>query len=95
MDMESRGTSWLSQLTAEYGVNSSKEIAQVESGLIMVSLIIMMITTRTIKVDAYLTSLYFTTSSLTTVGFGNVAGNTRLERLFSVLVMFVGGAITS
>ena len=45
--------------------------------------------------DAYLTSLYFTTSSLTTVGFGNVAGNTRLERLFSVLVMFVGGAISS
>ena len=95
MDMKSQGTSWLSQLTAEYGVNSSKEIAQVESGLIKASLIMMMITMKTIKVDAYLTSLYFTTSSLTTVGFGNVAGNTRLERLFSVLVMFVGGAITS
>ena len=48
---------------------------------------------RQLKVDAYLTSLYFTTSSLTTVGFGNVAGNTRLERLFSVLVMFVGGQL--
>ena len=42
MDIESRGTSWLSQLTAEYGVNSSMEIAQVD-----VYLMIMMTTTTT------------------------------------------------
>ena len=42
MDIESRGTSWLSQLTAEYGVNSSMEIAQVD-----VYLMIMMTTTMT------------------------------------------------
>ena len=39
MDIESRGTSWLSQLTAEYGVNSSMEVAQVEPYLIMMSMI--------------------------------------------------------
>ena len=38
MDVESRGTSWLSQLTVEYGVNSSMEIAQVEAYLMMMFL---------------------------------------------------------
>lgn len=38
MDIESRGTSWLSQLTVEYGVNSSMEIAQVEAYLMMMFL---------------------------------------------------------
>ena len=27
--------------------------------------------------EAYITALYFTTTSLTTVGFGNVAANTK------------------
>lgn len=39
----------------------------------------------------YITSLYFTLSSLTTVGFGNIAPGTNGERIFAVLVMIVGG----
>ena len=39
--------------------------------------------------DAYVTSLYFTCTSLTTVGFGNVAANTRYEKIFSVVIMMV------
>ena len=41
--------------------------------------------------DAYVTSLYFTCTSLTTVGFGNVAANTRYEKIFSIIVMMVSG----
>ena len=39
----------------------------------------------------YLTALYFTLSSLTSVGFGNVSANTNGEKIFSILVMFIGG----
>lgn len=39
----------------------------------------------------YLTSLYFTLSSLTSVGFGNVAPTTNNERIFSIIVMLMGG----
>ncbi|XP_032219964.2 potassium voltage-gated channel subfamily H member 6 isoform X3 [Nematostella vectensis] len=38
----------------------------------------------------YVTSLYFTLTSLTTVGFGNVSPNTNAEKAFSVCVMLVG-----
>ncbi|KAF2363752.1 Ion transport domain [Trinorchestia longiramus] len=38
----------------------------------------------------YVTSLYFTFSSLTSVGFGNVAANTDAEKIFTILVMLVG-----
>ncbi|XP_064474528.1 potassium voltage-gated channel subfamily H member 8-like isoform X4 [Ornithodoros turicata] len=38
----------------------------------------------------YVTALYFTTSSLTSVGFGNVAANTNAEKVFSILTMFIG-----
>ena len=38
----------------------------------------------------YVTSLYFTLSSLTSVGFGNVSANTDTEKIFSVLVMLIG-----
>ncbi|GIY43890.1 potassium voltage-gated channel subfamily H member 4 [Caerostris extrusa] len=40
---------------------------------------------------AYITALYFTTSSLTSVGFGNVAANTNAEKVFSILTMLIGG----
>ena len=40
--------------------------------------------------DRYITALYFTLSSLTSVGFGNVSPNTNNEKLFSVAVMLVG-----
>ena len=39
----------------------------------------------------YITSLYFTITSLTSIGFGNVAPNTDNEKIFSVLMMLVGG----
>ena len=39
----------------------------------------------------YITALYFTLSSLTTVGFGNVSSNTNAEKVFAVCVMLFGG----
>ena len=41
--------------------------------------------------DAYVTALYYACTSLTTVGFGNVSANTRAEKIFSVVVMIIGG----
>ncbi|CAF2627364.1 unnamed protein product [Rotaria sp. Silwood2] len=38
----------------------------------------------------YITALYFTFSSLTTVGFGNVSPNTDSEKIFSVCIMLIG-----
>ncbi|XP_063843725.1 potassium voltage-gated channel unc-103-like isoform X14 [Scylla paramamosain] len=38
----------------------------------------------------YVTALYFTFSSLTSVGFGNVAPNTDVEKIFTILVMLIG-----
>ena len=43
----------------------------------------------TIK-SKYITALYFTFSSLTSVGFGNVSPNTNSEKVFSILVMLIG-----
>ncbi|XP_026230378.1 potassium voltage-gated channel subfamily H member 6-like [Anabas testudineus] len=40
--------------------------------------------------DKYVTSLYFTFSSLTSVGFGNVSPNTNSEKIFSICVMLIG-----
>ncbi|XP_076345687.1 voltage-gated delayed rectifier potassium channel KCNH8-like [Tachypleus tridentatus] len=40
--------------------------------------------------SAYITALYFTTSSLTSVGFGNVSANTNAEKVFSILTMLIG-----
>jgi potassium voltage-gated channel Eag-related subfamily H protein 8 len=41
--------------------------------------------------SCYLTALYFTCSSLTSVGFGNVSANTNVEKIFSICAMLVGG----
>ncbi|XP_071039250.1 voltage-gated inwardly rectifying potassium channel KCNH6 [Parasteatoda tepidariorum] len=38
----------------------------------------------------YVTALYFTFSSLTSVGFGNVSPNTNMEKIFAIIVMLVG-----
>uniref|UniRef100_H2US27 Voltage-gated delayed rectifier potassium channel KCNH4 n=1 Tax=Takifugu rubripes TaxID=31033 RepID=H2US27_TAKRU len=40
--------------------------------------------------SAYIASLYFTLSSLTSVGFGNVCANTDAEKIFSICVMLMG-----
>ena len=39
----------------------------------------------------YITALYFTLSSLTSVGFGNISPNTNGEKLFTIVIMLVGG----
>ena len=43
------------------------------------------------KGQAYISSLYFILTSLTTVGFGNIAPNTAAEKVFSVVVLLLGG----
>ncbi|XP_075926149.1 voltage-gated delayed rectifier potassium channel KCNH8-like isoform X3 [Petromyzon marinus] len=40
--------------------------------------------------SAYITSLYFTLSSITSVGFGNVSANTDSEKIFSICAMLIG-----
>ncbi|XP_034046370.1 potassium voltage-gated channel subfamily H member 4a [Thalassophryne amazonica] len=40
--------------------------------------------------SAYIASLYFTLSSLTSVGFGNVCANTEAEKIFSICIMLIG-----
>ncbi|XP_037834446.1 potassium voltage-gated channel subfamily H member 4a isoform X2 [Kryptolebias marmoratus] len=40
--------------------------------------------------SAYIASLYFTLSSLTSVGFGNVCANTDAEKIFSICSMLIG-----
>ncbi|XP_047136875.2 potassium voltage-gated channel subfamily H member 6 [Hydra vulgaris] len=39
---------------------------------------------------SYLTALYFTLSSMTSVGFGNISANTNREKLFAILIMLLG-----
>lgn len=41
--------------------------------------------------ESYVTALYFTCSSLTSVGFGNVSANTLAEKIFSIITMLIGG----
>ena len=41
--------------------------------------------------SAYVTALYFTLTSMTTVGFGNVSANTTGEKVFAVVTMLIGG----
>ncbi|KAI7796811.1 putative potassium voltage-gated channel subfamily H member 2-like [Triplophysa rosa] len=40
--------------------------------------------------DKYISALYFTFSSLTSVGFGNLSPNTNSEKIFSICVMLIG-----
>lgn len=43
----------------------------------------------------YITALYFTFTSLTSVGFGNVAPNTNAEKIFSVFAMLLGSLMSA
>ena len=43
--------------------------------------------------EAYITALYYSCTSLTTVGFGNVSANTTWEKIFSVVIMLIGGTV--
>lgn len=40
----------------------------------------------------YISALYFTFSSLTSVGFGNIAPNSNAEKIFSIIIMLIGCA---
>ncbi|XP_054454743.1 potassium voltage-gated channel subfamily H member 4-like [Anoplopoma fimbria] len=40
--------------------------------------------------SSYVAALYFTLSSLTSVGFGNVCANTDAEKIFSICTMLIG-----
>ena len=42
---------------------------------------------------SYVSSLYFTMSSMTSIGFGNIAGNTNSEKIFCIILMFVGSLL--
>uniref|UniRef100_A0A2M3ZXU5 Putative voltage and ligand gated potassium channel n=1 Tax=Anopheles braziliensis TaxID=58242 RepID=A0A2M3ZXU5_9DIPT len=42
--------------------------------------------------EAYITALYFTFTSLTSVGFGNVSATTLSEKIFSIIMMLIGGS---
>lgn len=42
------------------------------------------------QTEYYVTSLYFTFTSLTSVGFGNVSANTVPEKIFSIIMMILG-----
>ncbi|XP_031783692.1 potassium voltage-gated channel subfamily H member 8 isoform X3 [Nasonia vitripennis] len=46
--------------------------------------------TNVTHAESYITALYFTCSSLTSVGFGNVSANTTSEKVFSICTMLVG-----
>uniref|UniRef100_A0A665WC38 Ion transport domain-containing protein n=1 Tax=Echeneis naucrates TaxID=173247 RepID=A0A665WC38_ECHNA len=70
----SAGIGWLDTLGIQLGKPYNESI--VESGP----------STR----DKYITALYFTFSSLTSVGFGNVSPNTNSEKIFSICVMLIG-----
>lgn len=41
--------------------------------------------------EAYVTALYYTFTSLTSVGFGNVSANTMAEKVFTIVMMLIGG----
>jgi len=43
--------------------------------------------------EAYIAAFYFTMTSLTSVGFGNVAANTTTEQIFSVIMLIFGGKL--
>jgi glutamate mutase epsilon subunit len=38
----------------------------------------------------YLTSFYFTVTTITTVGYGDISGHTDSERIFCIIIMVAG-----
>ncbi|CEF62317.1 Potassium voltage-gated channel subfamily H member 5 [Strongyloides ratti] len=45
------------------------------------------------RTTTYLSSLYFTMSCMSTVGFGNIASNTANEKLFSIIMMIISALL--
>jgi hypothetical protein len=42
------------------------------------------------KGELYLTSLYYTVTTMTTVGYGDINGGSAIERGVSIMIMMVG-----
>lgn len=42
------------------------------------------------KADLYLMSFYFVTTTVTTVGYGDINPSNGIERIFSIIMLFVG-----
>lgn len=42
------------------------------------------------NINLYLTSVYFTITTITTVGFGDISGTNSLERIFCIFTMVAG-----
>ena len=40
--------------------------------------------------DIYLTSFYFTITTITTVGYGDISASTFLEKIIAIVIMFTG-----
>ena len=40
--------------------------------------------------ETYMTSVYFTVTTITTVGYGDISGSTTMERVFCVFLMLLG-----
>jgi Trk-type K+ transport system membrane component len=40
--------------------------------------------------DQYLTSFYFTVTTITTVGYGDISGSSSLEQIFCIILMVIG-----
>lgn len=43
------------------------------------------------KWTMYISSLYFTMTCMTSVGFGNVSPETDTEKMFTIIMMIIGG----
>lgn len=42
------------------------------------------------NIDLYITSMYFTITTITTVGFGDISPKTPVEEIFGVCIMCLG-----
>ena len=40
---------------------------------------------------SYTSSMYFTMTSVTSAGFGNIAADTTLEMVYCIFILFLGG----
>ena len=46
-----------------------------------------------LQAKLYVAALYFIMTSLTSVGFGNIAANTKQEQIFCVIVLLFGALV--
>ena len=40
--------------------------------------------------EQYLSSFYYTITTITTVGYGDISGSTQIEKCFCILIMIIG-----